>query len=81
MSDLWHTTRMFAEPVPRLSCAVAAVVVASLTLAGCSRSETAQARGRDEAAKPVKTESLINCIERTLSRKSQPRLQAIVFAS
>ena len=49
---------MFAEPVPRLSCAVAAVVVASLTLAGCSRSETAQARGRDEAAKPVKTEQV-----------------------
>src|SRR5439155_15687970 len=27
-----------------------------LALAGCSKSETAQAHGRDEAAKPVKTE-------------------------
>lgn len=35
---------------------VAASAIAAVTLAGCSRTETAQARGRDEAAKRVKTE-------------------------
>jgi multidrug efflux pump subunit AcrA (membrane-fusion protein) len=33
-------------------------VAAGLAAAGCSRSETAQARGRDEAAKPVKIEQV-----------------------
>jgi len=32
--------------------------VVSLTLAGCSKTETAQARGRENAAKPVKTETV-----------------------
>ncbi len=36
--------------------AVAASALAAVCLAGCSRTETAQARGRDEAAKRVKTE-------------------------
>src|SRR5436309_11305308 len=47
---------MFRDPLTpplwALACAAAAVLLA----AGCSRSETAQARGRDEAAKPIKTE-------------------------
>jgi HlyD family secretion protein len=40
----------------------AATVIAALTLAiaaaGCAKSETAQARGRDDAAKPVKVEAV-----------------------
>ena len=32
--------------------------VVSLTLAGCSKTDTAQARGREDAAKPVKTETV-----------------------
>jgi len=37
---------------------VAVAAVVSLTLAGCSKTETAQARGREDAAKPVKTETV-----------------------
>ncbi len=37
--------------------------------------------GETFLAKPVNTEALIKCIERTLSRKSRPRPQAIAFAS
>ncbi len=36
--------------------------------------------GETFLAKPVNTEALVNCIERTLSRKSRPRRQALSFA-
>ena len=38
--------------------ALAAAILASLTLAGCSKSQTAQARGRDETARAVRTEQV-----------------------
>jgi multidrug efflux pump subunit AcrA (membrane-fusion protein) len=38
--------------------AVTAVIVIGLAAAGCSKTDTAQARGRDTAAKPIKTESV-----------------------
>src|SRR5205823_11808893 len=34
------------------------LIAAGLSVAGCSKSETAQARGRDQAAKPIKTEQV-----------------------
>src|SRR5207302_11023900 len=34
------------------------LIAAGLTIAGCSKSETAQARGRDQAAKPIKIEQV-----------------------
>lgn len=37
---------------------VAASALAALTLAGCSRTNAAQTRGRDDAAKPIKTETV-----------------------
>src|SRR5207302_3311176 len=36
----------------------AAILAAAVASTGCSRSETAQARGRDDGAKPVKTEAV-----------------------
>ena len=42
--------------VVRHCCRCAAVVLVMIASAGCSKSETAQARGRDESAKRVKTE-------------------------
>jgi RND family efflux transporter MFP subunit len=42
--------------VVRHCCRCAAVVLVVIASAGCSKSETAQARGRDESAKRVKTE-------------------------
>ncbi len=41
---------------PRVTSTVVLSLAAALMLAGCSRSETAQARGRDDAAKPIKIE-------------------------
>ena len=38
--------------------AAASVIAMALTAAGCSRTETAQARGRDVSAKPVKIETV-----------------------
>ena len=38
--------------------ALTVAVLASLALAGCSKSQTAQARGRDEAARAVRTEQV-----------------------
>src|SRR5205823_5282324 len=49
---------MSRERLTLLSRAFLAVGAAGLTLAGCSKSETAQARGRDEGAKPIKTEQV-----------------------
>jgi len=46
---------MSVEPLKLPPRAVAAVLAVGLITVGCSKSETAQARGRDEA-KPVKTE-------------------------
>jgi RND family efflux transporter MFP subunit len=48
---------MFPEPLtpPR---ALVAVLAAGLAMAGCSKSESAQAQGRDETAKPVKIEQV-----------------------
>jgi len=43
-------------PDLRRTRAVVLVLAAAMTIAGCSKSETAQAHGRDEAAKPVKAE-------------------------
>ena len=42
--------------VVRYRCRWVAVALVVMTSAGCSKSETAQARGRDESAKRVKTE-------------------------
>src|SRR5437660_3968644 len=42
---------------PWRACA-AILASAAVAVAGCSRSESAQARGRDDAAKPVKTETV-----------------------
>ena len=36
----------------------AAILASAVAVAGCSKSESAQARGRDDAAKPVKTETV-----------------------
>jgi RND family efflux transporter MFP subunit len=46
---------MRAYPVKH-TCACAAVLAVALLASSCSKSETAQARGRDAAAKPVKIE-------------------------
>jgi multidrug efflux pump subunit AcrA (membrane-fusion protein) len=40
----------------RLGLVGALLIAGGLSVAACSRSETAQARGREEAAKPIKTE-------------------------
>ena len=47
---------MRRETITSLSLTAAAL--AALTLTGCSKTETAQARGRDEAARPVKVEAV-----------------------
>ena len=42
-----------------ISCGLpAAIALTGLVLSGCSRSETAQARGREDAARPVKVEAV-----------------------
>jgi multidrug resistance efflux pump len=40
------------------TCAVTALLVAALAVPGCSKTDTAQARGRDDIAKAVKVESV-----------------------
>jgi multidrug resistance efflux pump len=40
------------------TCAVTALLVAALAVPGCSKTDTAQARGRDDVAKAVKVESV-----------------------
>lgn len=49
---------MSSNPLPLPMRTLVAVLAAGLAFASCSKSETAQARGRDEAAKPVKTEAV-----------------------
>ena len=49
---------MSSNPLPLPTRTLAVVLAAGLAFASCSKSETAQARGRDEAAKPVKTEAV-----------------------
>jgi RND family efflux transporter MFP subunit len=41
-----------------IGCGVPAIALCGLVLSGCSRSETAQARGRDDTAKPIKVEAV-----------------------
>jgi RND family efflux transporter MFP subunit len=55
---------LFRHSMCRISAA-AAVLAVVLAAAGCSKSETAQARGRDDAAKPVKVEPVS---EQTVTR-------------
>jgi RND family efflux transporter MFP subunit len=55
---------LFRHSTCRISAA-AAVLAVVLAAAGCSKSETAQARGRDDAAKPVKVEPVS---EQTVTR-------------
>src|SRR5438132_12922626 len=42
----------------RSSRGVALCGIAALTLAGCSKAQTAQARGREDAARPIKVEAV-----------------------
>src|SRR5204862_6929711 len=49
-------TTLMHRFVVRHRCRWVAVALVVMTSAGCSKSETAQARGRDESAKRVKTE-------------------------
>ena len=49
-------TKLFSADARRLARAVSLALIAGVAFAGCSKSETAQARGRDEAAKPIKAE-------------------------
>src|SRR5947207_8344913 len=52
------TVSMSPELPPLLPRMLIVILATGLALAGCSKSETAQARGRDEAAKPVKAEAV-----------------------
>jgi len=49
---------MGVEPLTLPSRVLIAALAAGVTCAGCSKTETAQARGRDDGAKPVKVEQV-----------------------